>query len=59
MSGYVGDNFVALQETFGLGREDLTALARVSFESSFMKPDPAVLASPRDHDGSWNPNPAG
>lgn len=34
--GYVNDNYVACQESLGLSREDLVALARNSFAAAFM-----------------------
>jgi adenosine deaminase len=35
--GYVNENYLAIQEAMGLGREELAALARHSFEASFLR----------------------
>jgi len=35
--GYVNENYLAIQEALGLGREELAALARHSFEASFLR----------------------
>ncbi|MCG8593210.1 MAG: adenosine deaminase [Kiloniellales bacterium] len=34
--GYVNENYAAVQDALGLGRDDLAALARNSFEASFL-----------------------
>ena len=34
--GYIGDNYLAIAEALGLTRDDLAALARNSFEASFV-----------------------
>ncbi len=36
--GYVNENYAAVQDALGLGRDDLAALARNSFEASFLAP---------------------
>ena len=42
--GYVNDNYVAVAEALGLGRDDLVRLARNSFEASWLDaPDKAAL----------------
>ncbi len=37
--GYVNENYAAVQDALGLGRDDLAALARNSFEASFLEPE--------------------
>ena len=37
--GYVHENYAAVQDGLGLGRDDLAALARNSFEASFLEPE--------------------
>jgi len=36
--GYVNDNYLACQQAFGLGRDDMASLARNSFEAAFITP---------------------
>ena len=36
--GYAGDNYLAVQEALGIGRERLVDLARASFQASFLEP---------------------
>ncbi len=37
--GYVEENFVAVQESFGLSRDEVAALSRHAFEASFLEED--------------------
>ena len=37
--GYVNENYAAVQDGLGLSRADLAALARNSFEASFLEPE--------------------
>lgn len=37
--GYIGDNFLAIQQALDLDRDDLTTLARNAIEGSFLPPD--------------------
>jgi adenosine deaminase len=37
--GYVAENFLAVEKALGLDRDDISLLARNSFQAAFLRPD--------------------